>query len=149
MKFSEHFTFPGVRCFLICCKCRSFLSEYKQKYVLHVYTGTYIYIYTHINTNAHTYTNKYIYTRRKKERKLFFVLAPLWVAQKTELTQALRSSWLWCPSCVMSGAGAETLQWQQLYQSRARGNLPPAEPAGAVLSSPPALLLLLSLGFLF
>lgn len=110
-----------------------------------------IYIYTHTHKHKCTHIHKqiYIHTCRKKERKLFFVLAPLWVAQKTELTQALRSSWLWCPSCVMSGADAETLQWQQLYQGRARGNLPPAEPAGAVLSSPPALLPLLSLGFLF
>lgn len=93
MATSEHCTIADVRFFLTCCKCRTFLLEYKEKYILLcVYTCIYMHTYiqvpqTQVNTDTLRDTN---------EKKLFFVFAPSWATQ-----WAARSSWLCCCSWVI------------------------------------------------
>lgn len=93
MATSEHCTIVDVRFFLTCCKCRTFLLEYKEKYILLcVYTCIYMHTYiqvpqTQVNTDTLRDTN---------EKKLFFVFAPSWATQ-----WAAGSSWLCCCSWVI------------------------------------------------
>lgn len=122
---------------------QGFLCEYKQKYVLFVRVYAHTKMYTCAHTNICTHT-----PRNKSEKK-----HPCGLYSKQEFTQAVCSSWPRCHSCIMSGIGAEAVQWQQFYQPSERGNFLPAEPVRALLSLPPittgscipCMLLLLSL----
>lgn len=121
MATSEHCTIADVRYFLTCCKCRPFLSEYKEKYVLlcvYMCTCTYAYkCHTHMQTQIQTHLEIQM-------RKSFLLCLHLHgLHSEPGFPRAARSSWLWCCSCLRSRVVTEAEQWQHCYQwSR---NLPP------------------------
>lgn len=70
-----------------------YLSTSKNMYIC-VCTHVHTYIHMHLYANAHTHVNRDIHTRtlrNRNEKKLFFVLAPLWVVQKARVhTSSMR-----------------------------------------------------------